>query len=77
MRFYVKVDGSDRSYVIPCNDAGATVSKLKEDILARMDVTRLPKCGYQLLLSSNGALVGDSDTVGDVLKDGDFLTLCK
>ena len=75
----MKIDGSDRAYVIPCNDAGATtVSKLKDDILARVDDKHLPKCeNYRLLLSSNGASVGDSDTVGDVLKDGDFLTLCK
>ncbi len=79
MRLFVKYGLGDCSYVIPCNDAGITVSKLKQDIFVRInggDAER--KCtGYKLILSGNRAVISDADIVGDVLKDGDFLTLRK
>lgn len=76
MRLFVKIGGSDRSYVIPCNDTSCTVLKLKEDILLRVN-EEVPKSdSYRLSLSGSGAFVDDHDTVSDVLKDGDFITLC-
>lgn len=80
MRLFVKYGFGDSSYVIPCNDAGITVSKLKQDIVVRInggDAEEKQHSGYKLFLSGNGAVLNDADIVGDVLKDGDFITLGK
>lgn len=78
MRVFVKRSDGSRAYVIPCSDPSLSVKKLTEGIVARVKDDGAFGGDYRLVLSGNEAILSDNDTVSDVLRDGDFITLlCK
>ena len=89
MRVFVKVSSvcmksaTGRSYAVPCKELSASVGTLKLLALDHwsLDTDGEKFCGdadrFQLSLSSNGALLSNENTIGDVLRDGEFVNLCK
>ena len=78
MRLFVKDYINAETYVIPCKDASRTVGGLKRDVLGRKaDLRKGHQNGYQLRLAGSDAVLGEDDSIGDVLRDGDHLCLCK
>ena len=81
MRLFVKacsVGQVAETYVIPCKDASWTVGDLKREVLGKKaDSEKGDEKGYKLYFAGSGAVLGEDDSIGDVLKDGDHLSLCK
>ena len=92
MRVFVKIccaGAAGQTYAIPCNEPGASVGFLKVQALERWrdSSNKKSKKGsggeekkaeeFQLTLSGNGALLSDKDVIRDVLRDGEFVNLCK
>lgn len=75
MRFLVKKGAHGDTHVVPCSDSSVSVKKLKRSIVARLWGEDEDCEGYSLRLAGSGAVVDDQDTVGDVLQDGDCLSL--
>ena len=77
-----------QTYTIPCNEPTASVGFLKVQALERWGENNGKKSRggggeerkaeeFQLTLSGNGALLSDKDVIRDVLRDGEFVNLCK
>ena len=71
-------------YAIPCSQPDASVADLKRSALERWsgDGGRLENQEgaadrFDLVLSGNGALLSDEDSICSVLKDGEFVDLRK
>jgi hypothetical protein len=90
MRVFVKVccagSVAGQTYTIPCNDPAASVGYLKAQALDRWGENNGKKSKggeerkaeeFQLKFSGNGALLSDKDVIRDVLRDGEFVNLCK
>ena len=89
MRVFVKVccnGGSaasgQQTFAIPCNEPSARVASLKSIALDRWSATggetsRRDADSFKLTLSGTGALLSDKDAIQDVLRDGEFVNLCK
>lgn len=76
MRIFAKYRG--QTYAIPCRDpAASSVGSLVQEVLTRCNAeqSKLDESRYALCLNSSGAILSVKDTVKDVLRDGDFVTL--
>lgn len=84
MRVFVKVCSDRReskTYAIPCNEPTITVGVLKSLALDRWSEDngggKKESDLFQLTLSGNSAILSDKDLIEDVLRDGEFIDLCK
>ena len=91
MRVFVKIccagsaAAAGQTYAIPCNEPAASVGFLKVQALERWEENKSREGGaekrraeeFQLTLSGSGALLSDKDVIRDVLRDGEFVNLCK
>ena len=82
MRVYVTAKGpggKEETHVVAVTDTGRPVSSIVDELVARGAIRQAerPEAGYQLRLAENSAILSGGNTVGDVLKDGDYLTIGK
>lgn len=77
MKFVVKKFGSGECHVIPYNNGGALVKKLKEVVLGKLcaGLSDGDSASYRLSMAGSEALLNDEDIVQEVLQDGDYLLL--
>ena len=87
MRVFVKVCSGGASgpltYVVPCKDPTARVASLKTAAIERWLAGSKGDWSsgkdaelFRLTLSGNGAVLSDSDAIGEAVRDGEFLNLC-
>ena len=76
--------GETKIYAIPCNEPAASVADLKRIALerwsedgGRLESRESAADRFDLVLSGNGALLSDNDSICSVLKDGEFVNLRK
>ena len=64
---------------VPVEDERQTVVEFKRELLKRLKFPAGENCdsGYELRLSRNGVLLEDSDPVGALLRNDEFVTICK
>ncbi len=75
MRFFVK-NANGECFVIPCEDATASVGKLKESVKRRLcSESDTPSEHFRLILAGTESIISDQDVIQDVLRDGDCLLL--
>lgn len=83
MKVCLGADEAARTYLIPCSSPTDSVGDLKRKALDRWLEDRGKKAGewkadrLDLTLTENRALLSDTDPIQDVLKDGEFVDLCK
>lgn len=87
MRVFVKVcvgkGVKTATYTIPCNGPTDSVGELKRRALDHWLKDKGEKTEewkadrFDLTLSENGALLSDTDPIQKVLRDGEFVELCK
>ena len=83
MKVCVGANEGTRTYLIPCNSPTDSVGQLKRWALDRWLEDSGKKTGewkadrFDLTLSENKALLSDTDPIQNVLKDGEFVSLCK
>lgn len=70
-------DGNTTTHVIDCEDLASSVYTLKKKAFAKSSSWDSGIEEYLLTVSSNGAVLNESDIIKDVLKDSEFLTLRK
>ena len=65
--------GTGETLVVGCVDTGRPVSTIVEELFARKAIKHVG--GYQLRLAENGAILDGGSKIGEVLKDGDYVTV--
>ena len=80
MRVFVKLCDEDgrktETYVLACKDVSRAISGLKQEALRQIGSEVEDGERYRLTLAGNGATLRETDTIEDVLRDGDYLCLC-
>ena len=80
MRVFVKLCDEDgrktETFVLACKDVSRAISGLKQEALRKIGSEVEDGERYRLTLAGNGATLRETDTIEDVLRDGDYLCLC-
>ena len=80
MRVFVKLCDEDgrktETYVLAYKDVSRAISGLKQEALRQIGSEVEDGERYRLTLAGNGATLRETDTIEDVLRDGDYLCLC-
>ena len=80
MRVFVKLCDEDgrktETFVLACKDVSRAISDLKQEALRKIGSKVEDGEQYRLTLAGNGATLRETDTIEDVLRDGDYLCLC-
>ena len=77
MKLYDKDGRETDTHVIAFHETSRTISSFKREVLRRLGSDDADGEQFRLTLAGNGAKLRESDAIEDVLRDGDYLCLCR